>query len=82
MTDPAEIIADLLSCTLMPKDGTWDSARAPYVWEREGLDYLAARKAAGDRPPINAWTAMIVEEGYPAAKAGEAQGKFWRAARV
>jgi hypothetical protein len=77
-TDPAEIIADLLSAALMPKDN-WANARPPYGWEREGLDYLAARKAAGDRPPINAWTAWLVEEGYPPAKAGTAlHGKFWK----
>jgi hypothetical protein len=77
MVDPAPIIADLLSSTLMPPDG-WESARQPYVWEREGLEYLLARKRAGDRPPINAWTAMIVDEGYPAKKAGALQGKHWK----
>ena len=81
-TDPAIVIADLLSSTLMPRAvdgglGNWSDARQPYVWEREGLDYLLARKRAGNRPPINAWTAMLVDEGYPAAKAGERQGLFW-----
>ncbi len=78
VVDPAEIIADLLSSTLMPRDGNWDTARPPYVWEMEGLDYLAARKKAGDRPPINAWTAWLVDEGYPPAKAGSLHGKFWK----
>jgi hypothetical protein len=83
-TDPAEIIADLLSTSLMPRDGTWASARAPYCWERAGLDYLEQRKRAGDRPPINAWTAKLVDEGYPAANGGDMrgipnplQGKYW-----
>jgi hypothetical protein len=66
--DPAEIIADLLCSTLMPRGRDWESARHPYIWERRGLDYLAARKLAGDRPPINAWTAWLVEEGYPPQK--------------
>lgn len=78
MADPAAIIADLLSSTLMPREGTWISARDCYVWEREGLDYLDARKKAGDLPPINGWTAMLLEEGYPAKKGGTLQGKFWR----
>ncbi|MEA3036840.1 MAG: hypothetical protein QOH04_2617 [Sphingomonadales bacterium] len=76
--DPAEIIADLLASTLMPRDGTWASARQPYAWELDGLRYLELRKLAGDRPPINDWTAMLVDEGYPAAKAGARQGSFWR----
>lgn len=78
--DPAEIIADLLSDTLKPTGGTWESARALYGWEADGLDYLARRKAEGDRPPINAWTAWIVEEGYPPK--GELQGKFWKSSAV
>lgn len=75
---PAEIIADLLATTLMPQRGGWDTARHPYIWEREGLDYLHRLKEEGTRPPINGWTAMLVDEGYPAAKAGEACGKFWK----
>lgn len=78
MTDPAVIIADLLASTLMPRGGTWASARQPYVWEHDGLCYLEARKRAGDRPPISAWTAMLVDEGYPPAKGGALQGKFWK----
>lgn len=78
MSDPAVIIADLLSSALMPPTGKWESARPLYSWEREGLNYLRERKLAGDRPPINAWTAWIVEEGYPPAKAGPAYRKFWR----
>lgn len=84
MKDPAEIIADLLSQTLMPRDG-WESARHPYGWEREGLDYLQERKLAGDRPPINGWTAWIVDEGYPGPNGGDKkgipnplQGAFWK----
>lgn len=83
--DPAPIIADLLSSALMPPGGTWESARAPYVWERAGLSYREARKLAGDRPPINAWTAMLVDEGYPAANHGTNEGtpnplrgRFWK----
>lgn len=79
MTDAAPIIADLLSFALLSPDGTWEGARALYGHERQALDYLAERKREGDRPPINAWTAWIVEEGFPPAKAGEAlHGKFWK----
>jgi hypothetical protein len=74
---PAAIIADLLASTLMPREG-WGTARAPYCWERDGLDYLHRLKAEGSRPPINAWTAMLVDQGYPAAKSGPLQGKFWK----
>lgn len=76
--DPCEFIADLLSFALLPKEG-WDSARSPYGHERKALDYLANRKSAGNRPPINAWTAWIVEEGYPPEKAGPAlHGIYWK----
>lgn len=74
--DPASIIADLLASTLMPRDG-WDSARAPYIWEHNGLCYLEQRKKDGDRPPINAWSARLAEEGYPPEKAGSLHGKYW-----
>jgi len=84
MQDPAPIIADLLASTLMPREG-WDSARAPYCWELDGLDYLLARERAGDCPPINGWTAMLLNEGYPAANHGDKtgvpnplQGKYWK----
>jgi hypothetical protein len=79
VTDPAGIIADLLCSTLMPPGGTWETARALYCWERDGLNYLRDRKRHGDCPPINAWTAWLVEEGYPPAKAGEKlHGKHWK----
>lgn len=79
--DPAEIIAEFLSFSLMPREG-WDTARCPYGHEIMGLDYLHDRKVAGDRPPINGWTAMLVDQGYPAAKGGDLQGKFWSPPKV
>lgn len=79
MDDPAPMIADLLAFALLPKEGTWESARSLYSHERAALDYLAERKAKGDRPPISLWTAWIVEEGYPPAKAGtNLHGKYWK----
>jgi hypothetical protein len=72
----ADCLADLLASTLMPPDGTWASARAPYIWEHNALCWL--HEMQGRRGPINGWTAMLLEEGYPAAKAGPDQGKFWR----
>ena len=86
--DPAPIIADLLASALMPKDG-WESARPTYCWERDGLDYLEHRKLSGDRPPINDWTAKLVDQGYPASNGGDKrgtpnplQGKFWQPAAI
>lgn len=75
LRDACRIIGDLLSSTLMPK-GDWSSARPPYVWEREGLDFLAAHREFGCG---NAWTKMLLDEGYPAAKGGHLQGRFWKA---
>jgi len=72
----ASSLADMLSTALMPRDGTWANARAPYVWEHNALCWL---EAMGERRgPINAWTAMLLREGYPAAKAGADQGKYWQ----
>ena len=82
-TDPCMAISDLLSSALLTPltDGTWNSARPLYCWERDAMNYLLARGRAGTRPPINAWTAMLLKEGYPPAKAGADQGKYWKPAR-
>jgi len=72
----ASTMADMLSSALMPRDGTWAGARPPYVWEHNALCWL---ESMGERRgPINAWTAMLLREGYPAAKAGADQGRFWK----
>ncbi|MGP9819205.1 hypothetical protein ACTZWW_04245 [Salinarimonas sp. NSM] len=76
LQDAAIIIADLLASSLYPLDGTWRSAREPKVWERSGLNWLAAN--ADLLPGCNAWTAAIVREGYPTSAAGDRCGKFWR----
>jgi hypothetical protein len=72
----ASCMASMLASSLMPTDGTWASARHPYIWEHNALCWLEANRAVCG--PINAWTAMLLDEGYPAAKAGPNQGKFWK----
>lgn len=57
-------IADLLSSALLRGLGdTWDGCRDLYVWEFNALCWLARNR---ERIPVmNAWTAMILSDGYP-----------------
>lgn len=58
------LLADLLCSSLMPSNGSWFYARPTYIWEHNALCWLARNR---DRiPTMNAWTAMLLSDGYPA----------------
>ena len=58
------LLADLLTSTLSPRGGSWDGARQTYIWEHNALCWLTRnRERLG---PICAWTAMLLDKGYPA----------------
>lgn len=83
MSEAGFLLAELLCSTLFPASGSWDGARPTYIWEHNALCWLARNR---DRIELmNAWTAMLLRDGYPSKPFLGARGDrfpagyFWNA---
>lgn len=66
------LLAEFLCSTLFPKSDTWEGARHTYIWEHNALCWLHRNR--GRVKWRNAWTAMLLEEGYPPKPFLDARG--------